>query len=279
MLKKLMKYEYREMTPLLAIAWGACILFAVVSLVSCAVLQSLPEEGYEIPLVLAGLIYVSTTMTLPLLLSVAALAPLALAAWRFYRHVVQDEAYLYCTLPIERKTLYHSKLIPATILSYISALAVGIAAFIGFICTEAVMSGGNPFDFSGIGQAFAALSGEIGMPALVITIVSLVIVLPVLPIMQIAMVYFSILLGQMVNKRKLLCSILSYFAANTLFETLFSVVFVVFEIVFFVFAYEKLPLAPLVIAADVVLLAGAYGITVGVTSVSKGFLRGKLNLE
>lgn len=202
MLKKCLKYDLRASFKL----W---LILTIVAL-SLSVIGGLSLGGAtaESELVLLPILFFF--LGFPSLFSIAAypVATVIILGVRCYRNFYTDEGYLTFTLPVSRRTHFHSKLISSAI--YIAASAVVTVLSLGIVVLlSSIVGNGEIFLDAFILTDFAELFAGSGFHGAMVIILSLIIVL-LLEVTALLWFYFCIIFGSTIAKRlKILAIILT----------------------------------------------------------------------
>ncbi|MBE6148480.1 MAG: hypothetical protein E7167_03190 [Firmicutes bacterium] len=122
MLKKLLKYDIENINKVLIVFYGLSIFFAVLTRLFLSV-----DNSYIIKII--GQICSGTTIAM--IFNV--LINNVMRLWvRFRNNFYGDESYLTHTLPINKKTLYLSKILTTVITLFVSALVIVVTLFIAY---------------------------------------------------------------------------------------------------------------------------------------------------
>ena len=126
MLRKLLKYDLKNIFKFLVIFYGLAIFFAVLTRIFLSVENSLIMN-------IVGQICSGITISMMFNILINNLMRL----WvRFKHNLYNDESYLTHTLPVERKTLYVSKILTAIITLFTSIAVTGVTIFIAYYSKE-----------------------------------------------------------------------------------------------------------------------------------------------
>jgi len=126
MLKKILKYDLENIYKLLIIFYILSLFFAVLTRIFLSV-----ENSFIMNII--GQICSGVTISMMFSILINNLMRL----WvRFKHNLYGDESYLTHTLPIEKKTLYLSKVITAVITLFTSIAVIGITLFIAYYSKE-----------------------------------------------------------------------------------------------------------------------------------------------
>lgn len=124
----------------------------------------------------------------------------------FYKSMVTDTGYLSHTLPVKKRTLILSKTI-ASLIALFSCLIVILGCVTIFLDVPRFYSHMYPE----IADFFTRLSELCGTGTLVVTLITFIIFLIVSYLFSISLYFVSIAFGQLINRHKIIGSIVSYF--------------------------------------------------------------------
>lgn len=215
MLGKLLKYEWSATYRLLLIIHGVMLLLSLLGrllftmFVSADIPFSLFAGGAYVLFYIFGIIAVSISTTIYMLT-------------RFYRNLFTDEGYLMHTLPVSPGQLIWSKFIIFYVWCFVD-IAVLAGCLVLFLLT--------PHSATVFTEAFSKLSEALliefgGSGTKCILYISLLI--PLSTGVQIIMMYFSITLGSLMAKHKVLAAFGSYVALLAGASTLNMIVTTIF---------------------------------------------------
>ena len=126
MLKKLLKYDLKNMFKFLVIFYVIALFFAILTRIFLNIENSL---------VMKIIGQVCSGVTISMIFNI--LINNLMRSWiRFKQNLYGDESYLTHTLPIEKKTLYLSKIITAIITMFVSIVVIGLTLFIAYYGKE-----------------------------------------------------------------------------------------------------------------------------------------------
>lgn len=126
MLKKLLKYDLNNVYKVLIVFYILSLFFAILTRIFLNI-----EHSFVINVI--GKICSGVTISMIANILINNLMRL----WvRFKNNLYADESYLTHTLPIEKKTLYLSKILVALISLFISILVIGLTLFIAYYSKE-----------------------------------------------------------------------------------------------------------------------------------------------
>ena len=126
MLKKLLKYDLKNIFKFLIIFYSLALFFGILTRVFFSIENSL---------VMNIIAQVCSGTAISMMFSI--LINNLMRLWVGFRHnLYGDESYLTHTLPIEKKTLYLSKIITAIITLFTSVIVIGLTIFIAYYSKE-----------------------------------------------------------------------------------------------------------------------------------------------
>lgn len=214
MLKKLLKYEWRDTRKLLLPINLAIVAF---TLIGCILLNTNLFDT-ELGVVLAFFLTLFYTLTIVVFSSITTIYIYV----RFYKNLYTREGYLMHTLPVTSNELFHSKLIVGffwaslnSVLTISSFMALGAAAGIRASTT-------NLSDELSSINIPAAITDIFGypLPYLLLWILLLMIVSSFFSVL---MEYMSVLLGQQMKTNKLAASLVIYLGMYILTQIVTSI--------------------------------------------------------
>jgi len=118
MLKKLLKYDLKNIFNQLSLLWIVSIVSAVIS----QLITRLPWDN-----IFTSVLYVMTSLVTYLTIILLLIAPIVVAIKRTYEHLFKAQGYLTNTLPITKSQLLLSKTIAAFLTFLISLIVVVVA--------------------------------------------------------------------------------------------------------------------------------------------------------
>jgi len=126
MLKKLLKYDLKNIFKFLVIFYSLALFFAVLTRIFLSI-----ENSFIMNII--G--QVCSAITISMMFSI--LINNLMRLWvKFKQNLYGDESYLTHTLPIEKKTIYLSKVIVAIITLFVSVAVIGLTIFIAYYSKE-----------------------------------------------------------------------------------------------------------------------------------------------
>lgn len=206
MLGKLLKHEFK--------ASGRLYLPIFIGVLFCAIVERIlveMESSVDDSIVLNIVFGVITAIFVIIIISVSVSGQF-ISIYRFHKSVFTDEGYLTNTLPVKSSSIIVSKLLIGvlyTILSYIVLFVSGFIMVAGDTLTNAIQ-----FIKTGIGIE----NTQVGLVEYILTLISdipltavLVIALIIASLFfNILMFYISFAIGNMVNNKKVLLSVIIY---------------------------------------------------------------------
>ena len=126
MLKKLLKYDLKSIFKFLIIFYGLSLFFAILTRIFLSVDNSF---------IMNIIGKICSGITISMLFNI--LINNLMRLWvRFKGNLYGDESYLTHTLPIERKTIYLSKVITAIITMFTSVIVIALTIFVAYYSKE-----------------------------------------------------------------------------------------------------------------------------------------------
>lgn len=199
MLGKLLKYDLKNVYKVLVVFYSLVFIFSVLTRIFFSIDNSMLFS------ILAG---IASGVTISMLVS--SLINGVMRSWaRFVISMYKDESYLTHTLPVEKNTLYLSKVVTAVICSLTTVLFAVVCIFIAYYSTEnmekiksALEIASNMYNVS-TAELILLLSGVLFMEILFVILVG----------------YVGIVIGHKSNKNKIaksvLLGIIIYMGAQT----------------------------------------------------------------
>ena len=128
MLKKLLKYDLQNMYKLLIVFYSLSLFFGILTRIFL-----MPKNSFIMNII--GQICSGTTIAMIFNILIKNLMRLCV---RFKNNFYGDESYLTHTLPINKKTLYLSKILTSIITLFTSVLAICISLFVAYYSKETI---------------------------------------------------------------------------------------------------------------------------------------------
>jgi len=130
---------------------------------------------------------------------------------RFYTHLFGSEGYLTFTLPVSVEEHFFSKVLSAVIIYVVTLLAQGVSIVI--LCV-------GVFDIEITREIFNVLGQIFGNIIPVGDMIAQLIINVVATFSALLMIYFSICVGQMVNRHRVISAVVVYFGLNALLNVI-----------------------------------------------------------
>lgn len=222
MLKKLLKYEWKETSRLLLPINLAIIILTILgcAMLSTSIFDSEGSLFFAVPLLILYVLSIITFSSVTIIYIYV----------RFYKNLYTAEGYLMHTLPVTPMQLFHSKFIVGcswfclnSLLTALSLMALGFAAGFHQAATNINFDTTNiNFDPS---VSFADIFGY-PLPLILLWTLALFVFSSFYSIL---MGYVSILLGQQMERNKLAASVAFYFGIYMVIQVITSVAMMVLE--------------------------------------------------
>lgn len=215
MLKKLMKYEIKATGRMLLPLYVALITFAIINkifLLGTTPLSNI-TSGF-----LGGIPAAISIFAYGCIMAAVFIVTLFIIIQRFYKNLLGDEGYLMNTLPVTAWKNISSKLIIALLWSIVSGFIAILSIFI-MVFNIKIFS---EF-FPRLGELLSNAYSQFGLTPYILGIEIIICGLLQLS-MTILMIYSSISLGHLFNKRKILCSFGAFVILNLIMNTLTSII-------------------------------------------------------
>lgn len=211
MLKKLMKYDFREQGreqwPLqLAVVVGGLLAGICLAVIMTAAMTA-PEVSQPTPMHTILIVLITLIM---ICIMASSIITQVLVAKQYYQNCFSDEGYLTFTLPVKTTDVLVSKLLTggAWVMINLIAVLIGLALFllVGF--------GATPYSAE-IAEGFAELKAEFVRMGLEVNVpwicIKYFLLLLISSVAGVAMLQFVVTLGnQLAKKHKVLCAVAIY---------------------------------------------------------------------
>ena len=234
MLRKLMKYEFKSTGRLLLPLYIVLIAFAFINKIFMGDLFVVTADSVSflgtLPKVLSMFVYVGTMVAI-------FVVTFFITVQRFYKNLLGDEGYLMNTLPVKPWQNIFAKLLVALIWSVASMFVAFISILI--MCYE---KGLLTEIFTGIPQILSELLNEGGFLGILL-LIQIIIAMILSGASAILMLYASISLGHLFDKRKILCSFGAYIVLNMATQTIIATLIAILGNVFFDF-FQSIEMFP-----------------------------------
>lgn len=227
MLKKLFRYDFKEIGKNLWLFTAVVVALAVLGCVSSEILWNINWQDHDIPTMLKVAVILSLGMII-LVGFVAVIAYTVLSVIfitrRYYTNLFTDEGYLTFTLPAKISTIFNAKVLAGVLWSVIVSVVV-------ILCFAALyIFSSSPDGISGISQSIKdSLSfylPDFEMSTLSIVVTGVIYLFAGISALmyELLLIYLCITLGSVIAKKgKLPLGIGLYFGANAVCSTVVSV--------------------------------------------------------
>ncbi|PRR82626.1 ABC transporter permease [Clostridium vincentii] len=262
MLGKLIKYEFKATARLLIPLYCALIGFAIIN-------KLFIGNGFEIENVefLNGIPFMITMAAYGITMVATMVVTLIIIIQRFYKNLLCDEGYLMNTLPISVWKNITSKLAVAFIWNVISGAVALLSIFI-LAYHSGIMNDIN----SGIKEIYTLAYNEFGS-GINLIIIEFIIATLVQAVSGIIIIYTSISLGHLANKRKILCSFGAFIVLNMISSAISGMFTSSFVFEMNDISISSIQTEVLIMTIITIVL------TAGFFATSNYILKNKLNLE
>lgn len=191
MLGKLLKYDLKWIYKLVIVFYALSIIFAIITRI-CSMIDN--------SMLFSILTQISAGFTISMVVS--SLINSIMRSWvRFRENIYKDESYLTHTLPVNKRTIYLSKVLAAIICSFVTILNAIASLFICYYSKENI-------DFIKQSLELAANTYDTTVINLLL-FVSFIIFLEIVFVILIG--YVGIIVGHKANRNKILKSVLTGF--------------------------------------------------------------------
>lgn len=211
---KLMKYELKAMLRTFIPLWCVILVLSLVNRFTLRI-DGLAELWNGIPASLLIMTYLVS------ILAVAIIATVFLIL-RFYNGLLRDEGYLMFTLPVKTWQLICSKMFSAAILLVGTSLIAFLSMLVLIVDHEVIE------EISEIIKVMATYHSLPFRPDFIWKMIVILILAAILsPFTQILQCYLSMAIGQLANRSKVGCSVLSYLGISLVVSFLSNIAFTV----------------------------------------------------
>ncbi|GAA0077409.1 hypothetical protein UT300005_17870 [Clostridium sp. CTA-5] len=219
MLGKLMKYEIKATGRILLPLYGVLLAFTLINKLfirnNWNTLDTSTLGG--IPAVLSIFAYGVT-------MAAIFIVTFFIIIQRFYKNLLGDEGYLMHTLPVSTWKNISSKLLIGVFWTVIS----GIVAILSIFILAFSFSNFDFNFFNELGKVFSEIYKEVGISGFMLFL-EFILAVFIQMAMGIIMIYASISIGHLFNKRKLLSSFGAFIVLNIIMNTITSVLGITFS--------------------------------------------------
>lgn len=272
MLKKLIKYEWKDTRIVGIICNGIVLALAVIGVLLFS-LDIWNESGMrnEMMAELTGVTMVLYFVMLVWGIVAACLVVKYYFFYRYYKNLFTDQGYLMNTLPVKSTELLNAKLIVALLWRYITIIVITVS----IVAMGSSMIGGIgdiPVKEALIELREMDVDWDNFFRTLP-TLISEIIYILIAPIGSMLWTYTAVCLGQTSKKHKFLVSVLILIGFSLLLQVVVSYMTLPFSLMM------KEPSVTTVNIISVTLLVVYIAVIIGLYFINKYFLEKKLNLE
>ena len=219
MLKKLIKYEWNECYKLIGLINLVVLIFSIIACIALSLLDFRGDNArtaFSMIFTMGyGVIYVTVLMA-------ASFGVTLFIYIRFFKNLFSSEGYLMHTLPVKASELIISKLVVAYIIHFITSIVIVVCIGAIVLCIGANLTG----DFSFVQRINEIVSLELPADAIAWFVVYLVgtgITVLISPLFSALTGYFSLSVGQLFNKYKIVFGIGVYFLITFIVQIITTV--------------------------------------------------------
>ena len=196
MLSKLLKYDLRANLKIYLFVWPALITLALIDRLSLAI---------EVEGTLGTIFVIMTTSLFILALIAACVLAVIISIVRFYSGLLRNEGYLMFTLPVKSWQLILSKFLTAL-------LTLAVTIVLSIFCAIFVFGG-----VDGLLEVLSSLLSASSVPT-GITLALTLLICGVSLCLSILQIYLACSIGHLFRRRRILFSILFYYAISIAVE-------------------------------------------------------------
>lgn len=272
MLKKLIKYEWKDTRTVGIICNGIVLALAVIGVLLFSLdIWNESSLRSEVMAELTGVTIVLYFVMIVWGIVAACLVVKYYFFYRYYKNLFTDQGYLMNTLPVKSTELLNAKLIVASLWQYITIIVIAVSIFalgismiggIGDLSVKEILRDLWEIDINW-DDVFQTLP----------TSISYIIYILIAPIGGMLWTYTAVCLGQTTKKHKFLVSVLILIGFNLLLQVVVSYMTLPFSLMM------EEPSVTTVNIVSVVLLVVYIAVIIGLYFINKYFLEKKLNLE
>lgn len=217
MLGKLLRYEIKSTARLFLPLYAALLILGLLNRLFLAV-SRLHASNFvlALPATTVTVFYVLTAMA-------AFVMTLVVMIQRFYKNLLGDEGYLMFTLPVTPVQHLVTKLLVSCLWIFAS-VAVMALSLVAMLADRQFFAGLWP-SLCNMFSSFS-FSTTPSICSVILYGVEFIVLILLGTISSILMIYFSISLGQLFNRNKLLAAVGAYLVINTALQVLSSLLFI-----------------------------------------------------
>lgn len=200
MLGKLLKYDFRAMWKQFSMIWLAAL---VIALINRFTLPFNRQGGLGTENELLAVITISVFIGVMCAMFVVAMV---FVLTRFYRGLLGDEGYLMHTLPVKTWQLVFSKLVCAIVVTVVNVLVSFLAMFL--------MMPINWIEVFDMELWKRLVQGMLRQPDVLLYLAEFFLLCVVALSLMVTMVYLSMAIGHLFHRRRVLMSVVAFFALD-----------------------------------------------------------------
>ncbi len=200
MLGKLLKYDFRAMWKQFSMIWLAAL---VIALINRFTLPFNRQGGLGTENELLAVITISVFIGVMCAMFVVAMV---FVLTRFYRGLLGDEGYLMHTLPVKTWQLVFSKLVCAVVVTVVNVLVSFLAMFL--------MMPINWIEVFDMELWKRLVQGMLRQPDALLYLAEFFLLCVVALSLMVTMVYLSMAIGHLFHRRRVLMSVVAFFALD-----------------------------------------------------------------
>ena len=208
MLGKLLKYDFRAMWKQFSVIWPAAL---VIALINRFTLPFNRQGGLGVENELLAVITITVFIGVMCAMFVVAMV---FVLTRFYRGLLGDEGYLMHTLPVKTWQLVLSKLVCAIVVTVVNVLVSFLAMFL--------MMPINWIEVFDIELWKSLVQGLLRQPDALLYMAEFFLLCVVALALMVTMVYLSMAIGHLFHRRRVLMSVVAFFALDIVGNLLIS---------------------------------------------------------
>lgn len=263
MLRKLLKYEFKATGRLLLPLYGALIAFALINKVFLET-----EVGlWGASGIIGNIALLITMFVYGCIMAAVFIVTFFIVLQRYYKNLLGDEGYLMNTLPVPVWKNICSKLIAGIAWNFLSVIVAGISILILSYYQGMI---GDFFDI--VGEAWRVGISEVGFKLPLVFFEIFVLGL-LSTASSILLLYSSMSIGHLANKRKILCSFGAFIGISMITSFIASVFNISFVSYNYSFGFMDFQWILFKVAANLIITSVIYFV------ISSYIMKNKLNLE